>query len=289
MINLHRKLFRLSALFAFAFALAIQGAVADTETKPDIVKPLKAGRLAISFAYQFELLDEALRRSVPKYGPYIEQAYTEPMAASRDQREAVAGELINILIADAGIKALDEGMIHIPIPLDKGLHGTRISFIMEGTQERLAAVKTLEDLRKFQIAQGAGWGDVKILEYNKIAVVTSPTYESLLAMLQRGRYDLFPRGAIEIGEEFESYRERIPGLAIERALVIHYPFPQYFYVSKSEPRLAERIAYGLKQMVEDGTFDAIFNKHFGATLAALKLDQRTIIELENPFLPDWAR
>ena len=71
--------------------------------------------------------------------------------------------------------------------------------------------------------------------------------------------------------------------------MIHYPFPQYFYVSKSEPRLAERLAYGLNQMVEDGTFDAIFDKHFGATLAALKLDQRTIIELENPFLPDWAR
>jgi len=48
---------------------------------PDIRKPLKAGRFAINFVGQFELLDEALR-SVPKYG-----------------RAAITGELITIPIA----------------------------------------------------------------------------------------------------------------------------------------------------------------------------------------------
>jgi ABC-type amino acid transport substrate-binding protein len=77
-------------------------------------------------------------------------------------------------------------------------------------------------------------------------------------------------------------------LAIEQALIIHYPFPQYFYVSRSTPRLAGRIHAGLDEMVRDGTFDRIVDKHFGAALADLNLEKRTVIELENPFLPPWA-
>ncbi|HET6159096.1 MAG TPA: hypothetical protein VFE34_12170 [Dongiaceae bacterium] len=171
MIN-RRAILRACAVVALGLSFAT-GSIAEAQSEPDIVKPLKAGRLAVSFAYQFELLDEVLKRSVPKYGPCIETSYTEEMDASRDQREAVKGELINILIADAGIKALDDEMIHIPIALDKGLHGTRISLIMAGTQEALAGIKTIDDLRRFQLAQGAGWGDVKILEHNGIPVVTA--------------------------------------------------------------------------------------------------------------------
>jgi hypothetical protein len=277
-------------LLLAGLAVAPGDSGAQTEGAPvDVVKPLKAGRLAVSFAYHYELLDEALKRSVPAYGAYREEPFLETMSAGRDQIEGPRGELINLLIANVGIAALDDGMIHVPVPLDRGLLGTRISFIRQDQQAALDQVKTLEDLRHFTLGQGEGWGDVKILEHNGLKIETATEYRSLLDMLEHDRFTLFPRGATEVIAEYRTYHADHPQLAIEQHLVIRYPNPQYFYVAKNAPRLAERIEHGLKAMLEDGTFDAIYEKHFSAALAELKLDQRTVIELKNPFLPEWAK
>ncbi len=72
-------------------------------------------------------------------------------------------------------------------------------------------------------------------------------------------------------------------------LLIHFPYALYAYVSKSAPRLAERIRYGLQEMQKDGSFDRHFDKYFAQTIADLRFRERTIIELENPFLPAWAK
>ena len=278
------------ALLAATLLVAAPGAAwSQTSGTTDVVKPLKAGRLAVSFAYQFELLDAALEHSVPAYGPYREEPYLDPMSAGRDQIEGPRGELINILIANVGIPVLDEGMLHVPVPLDRGLLGTRVSFIRKEMQGALDRVKTLDDLKRFALGQGEGWGDVKILEHNGLVVQTAPEYLSLLDMLEHDRFELFPRGVTELMAEFRTYRDQHPDLVIDRHLVIRYPNPQYFYVAKNAPRLAERIEYGLRAMLKDGSFDAIYAKHFAAALAELKLDQRTVIQLENPFLPDWAK
>jgi hypothetical protein len=282
-----RRGFVAALLFAIGSAFLPNQGLAQSAV--DVARPLKAGRLAVSFAYHFELLDAALKRSVADYGPYREEAYLKPMSAGRDQIEGPRGELINILIANAGIAALDDGMLHVPVPLDRGLLGTRISFVTKSQQAALDKVKTLDDLKHFALGQGEGWGDVKILEHNGLKVETAPEYASLLDMLEKGRFALFPRGATEVSAEFATYHADHPDLAIERHLVIRYANSQYFYVAKNAPRLAERIEYGLKAMLKDGSFDAIYQKHFAAALADLKLDQRTVITLENPFLPDWAK
>jgi hypothetical protein len=106
-------------------------------------------------------------------------------------------------------------------------------------------------------------------------------------MLEGGRFDLFPRGVTEIIPEHGSLGARYPGLAIEESMVIKYPYAQFFYVSASAPRLAARIAHGLEAMHRDGSLAELFDRHFAAALAALKLDRRVVIELENPFVPDW--
>ena len=286
-ISRSRRAFVAAVLFTIGAAVLPNDGLAQSAV--DVARPLKAGRLAVSFAYHFELLDAALKRSVPVYGPYREEAYLETMSAGRDQIEGPRGELINILIANAGIAALDDGMLHVPVPLDRGLLGTRISFVNKDQQAALDKVKTLDDLKAFALGQGEGWGDVKILEHNGLKVETAPEYASLLDMLEKGRFALFPRGATEISAEFATYHAKHPDLAIERHLVIRYPNAQYFYVAKNAPRLAERIEYGLKEMLKDGSFDAIYAKHFAAALADLKLDERVVINIENPFLPDWAK
>jgi hypothetical protein len=251
----------------------------------DVVKTLKAQQDTVRYAYHFELLGEVLKKTAAQYGAYVEQPYTVPMSSARQNQEAVEGKLINVLISDVGHQELDEGMIPVQFPIDKGLLGYRVALIAMPNQSKINNVTNLEELRTLIVGQGTHWGDVQIYEYNHVPIETAANYESLFPMLMRGRFDLFPRGVTEVFPELAAYRGQYPDLAIEEHLLIKYPFAQYFYVSKSEPALAERIKDGLEQMVKDGSFDVLFNKHFAKSLTDLKLGQRVVIELENPFLP----
>jgi len=253
----------------------------------DVVKPLKSQDYIVRNRYPFELLDQVMKRTVPDWGPYAEQAYTEPISVPRALQEAVKGDLLNILVSDVLQKVLEEGMTPVPFPIDKGLLGYRVSLIDRRNQAKIAAVNDIEQLRSLTVGQGSGWGDLRILKHNRVPVETGNTYEALFPMLMAGRFDLFPRSAIEVEIELAEYRPRFPGLAIEEHLIIRYQYAQCFYVSKSEARLAARIKAGLEQMARDGSFDALFNRYFARSLRELKLNRRVIIDLENPFLPKW--
>lgn len=269
-------------LAALLLACALSAAATD------VVKPFQSEADRVRYAFHYQLLDAVLARTVDRYGPYALQPYTAPISSARGHQEAIRGELLNLLISDAGHKIIDEGMIPIPYPLDKGLLGHRIALILESNQTKIERVNSLEQLRALKVGQGRDWGDVKILEYNRIPTdTTSTAYEPLFGMLVRGRFDLFLRGATEIEAEMAAYGARYPELAIDRHLLIRYPYAQFFYVSKSAPRLAVRLKDGLRQMIADGSFDALFERHFAAALAELRLGQRVVIELENPYLPAW--
>lgn len=274
----------LNVLNVLLLALAMTAAAMAA----DVVKPFKAEADLIRYAFHYELLDTVLRRTAGKYGPYVMQPYSAPISVARGLQEGIRGEILNLLISDAGHKIIDEGMIPIPYPLDKGLIGYRIALIRKQDQARIGRINSIEQLRSLTVGQGRDWGDVKVFEFNRIPLDTSSTdYDSLFAMLARGRFDLFPRGATEVKRELEAYGGKYPDLAIERHLLIKYSFAQFFYVSKAAPRLAARLKDGLEQMVRDGSFDALFDKHFARALSELDLGHRIVIELDNPYLPAW--
>ena len=253
----------------------------------DVVKPFKPEEFAVRFAYHYELLDSILERTTDSYGNYVEQSFREPVSTARSLLLAVEGQIINVYISDPSHKLLNEGMIPIPIPVEKGLLGVRVPLIAEDNRARIAAVRDIDNLRKLVVGMGATWGNVPIYKYNHVPIETAPTYESLFLMLIRGRFDLFPRGVTEAPQELKAFGGLYPGLAIDRHLLIRYLFGQFFYVAKSEPRLAQRIREGLEAMVRDGSLDVLFQRYFGETIRSLDLSKRVVIELENPFLPDW--
>lgn len=269
------------------FAVLAWIALATPAVAMDVVKVLKGEEYRVRYAYHWELLDEVLKSTTAEFGPYTEQPYLLPISVAREHQETVKGELLNLLISDVGHKILDEGMIPIPFPIDKGLLGYRVALIARWNQDKINKIDTLDELRTLTVGQGSDWGDVRIYRYNNVPVETSRTYEALFPMLIHGRFDLFPRGVTEVAQEMAGYGPLYPELAIEQHLLIRYPFAQCFYVSKSEPHLAQRIKHGLEQMAKDGRFEALFNKHFAQPLAALKLNERVIIELNNPYLPAW--
>ena len=276
---------RLVAVVAWV-ALSIGACVAGPAGAADVVKPPRPPDFA-RFAFHYELLDEAMQRTVAPFGPYVEQPYTEALTTNRIIREAIKGDLINVLAIDFGNEALTEGMTPVPFPIDKGLLGYRVCLIAKGNQARIGKPDTLEKLRVLSVGRGAGWGDIRIFEHNRIPIETSPDYLNLFAMLARGRFDLFPRGITEIVAELASLRDRYPDLAIEEHVVIKYAYAQFFYVSKTAPRIADRVRHGLETMHRDGSFDRLFDRHFAEALATLRLDKRSVVQLENPFVPDW--
>jgi hypothetical protein len=236
---------------------------------------------------RWDFLIAALDHTTSTYGPYVIDAYAEPMSTQREVEEAISGRLINVIASDPGHPDLNAQTIPIAIPIDKGLLGYRVALIRRDQQTRINEVKDIQGLRLLNVGQGQDWGDVPVYRYNRIPLVTASHYDQLFPMLVHRRFDLFPRGVLEITPELISFRTLNPDMAIDTHLLIRYPYAQFFYVNKSEPLIAQRIKDGLEAMRKDGSFDALFQKNFGRAVADLHLERRVVIELTNPFLPSW--
>jgi ABC-type amino acid transport substrate-binding protein len=187
--------------------------------------------------------------------------------------------------SNIGHPDLNENMIPIPIPADRGVHGYRVFLIRADRQAEFSRIRTLKDLRHFVVGQGANWGDIRILEYNGLPVVTASLYDGLFPMLEAGRFDYFSRSVLEAPLEMKSFGPKYPALVIENSLLLHYRFPVVFFVSKNDPALAKRIEAGMESMVEDGSLKRLFDRYFQKSLATLNLKSRRVIELQNPYLP----
>jgi hypothetical protein len=255
----------------------------------DVVKIVKYAQLRPGAVtdYDVALLRDVLERTRSDYGGYQLQIFTENVSNTRAIQMAIEGNLVNVLTLGVGQPVPEREMIPVPFPIDKGQLGYRVALIDRRYQDRLSHVHSIEELRQLRFGQGSDWIDVRIYEHARIPIETTADYDSLVLMLLNGRFDLFPRGLYEIAPEVAAYGMRYPNLAVEKHLLLHYPFCRAFYVSRTIPHLAARLTAGLKRMVADGTFDAFFARHFGKLLADLNLHQRVVLELENPFLPAW--
>jgi hypothetical protein len=61
----------------------------------------------------------------------------------------------------------------------------------------------------------------------------------------------------------------------------------YFFVSKQDSKLYQRLERGFQMALQDGSFEKLFNTHWYIqnTLKLAKIGQRRIFRLNNPLLP----
>ena len=104
-------------------------------------------------------------------------------------------------------------------------------------------------------------------------------------MVAADRIDLFPRGITEVFHEHAARQHAIPNLAVEKNLLIYYPWPYYFFFNKSNKYLVKRVETGIRKMMKDGSFDAIFMKYNRTSIIRANLKNRRIIRIVNPTLP----
>ncbi|MCH8550974.1 MAG: hypothetical protein LAT62_03490 [Natronospirillum sp.] len=229
--------------------------------------------------YAIELLYLALEKSGLDHTMV---GVTTRMQQQRALQEVIAGERLDVMWT---MTSEDREAVARPIrfPVYRGLIGIRLPLVTEARIESLASVETLRDLQNLQAGQGYGWPDTEILAYNSLSVITGGDYRQLFPMLLQNRFDYFPRSVLEIWAEAEAYAE--DGIVVSPHLALHYPAAVYYFVAPDNDALAEAIENGLETALADGSLEALFLGFYEHYLAQARLDDRVILELDNPLLP----
>jgi len=177
----------------------------------------------------------------------------------------------------------EDNFIPIRIPIYKGLIGWRLFLIHASDQGKFDQINNLQDLQKLTAGQGHDWPDTYILNNSDIDVMSSSKYERLFDMLNKERFDFFPRSLIEIWDELEARPEF--NLTVEKNILLRYPAAIYFFVNGDDKTLAADIERGLLAAIDDGSFEALFMKYNEWLIRKGSLGERRIIDLPNPILP----
>lgn len=239
--------------------------------------------LDVRYLYHWEILRTALEKTKPKWGAY----QMRPSASMTEQRQAfelknATGRLTVMYLSLT--PEFEKAIVPIRISVDKNLGSYCVFLIRRSDQPRFATVKTLDDLRRFSYGLGLGWIDVGILRHSGFKVVTGSSYDGLFEMLVQKRFDVFLRAAVEVLDEYDRRKRSFPDLYIEDGIILYYPLPMYFWFSPTAEgrRLAARAEEGMRMMIADGTYDAIFDKYQRHKIERLRLKERRIFRIANP-------
>jgi hypothetical protein len=268
---------------AFLLALLLVSLTARAQVMTYIYHAPESS-LDVRYLYHWEILRTALERTTPKWGAYR----MVPSGFMTERRQAfelknATGKLTVMYLSTT--PDFEQHLIPIRIPVDKNLGGYCVFLIRRDEQKRFADVRSLDDLRRFTYGLGLGWIDVDILKANGFRVVTGSSYDGLFEMLVNKRFDVFLRAATEVLDEYGKRKESLP-LVIEDSIVLYYPLPMYFWFPKTEEgrRLAARAEEGMRMMIADGTYDRIFDVYQRQKIERLRLKDRRIFKIANPFL-----
>jgi len=277
-----------SLLVTLVGVLASGTPIAGSAAEPlRIVYPIEAGRtvLAQQQSYPYQLLDLALARTGIAYELV---PVAQPVTEARQRVMLENGQLDIAWFGTS--RAFEERLRAIPVPVFKGLLGWRIGIIRRDSQPLFDQVRSVDGLARFLHVQGASWSDVEILGAAGFNVVTGP-YEVLPAMIQLQRGDFFSRGVTEIYQEMAKFSPFYPDIAVERSLVLTYPFAMFYFVGPDNIELHGLVHRGLVAAHADGSFDALFNAHptIAPAIRRARLKDRVRLQIPNPLISDTVR
>jgi hypothetical protein len=144
--------------------------------KEDVADPRKE--------YNNALLKLALDKTIPTYGSYKLVA-SQPMNFARAKKVTQKGDVPNFIFKDSVSKELLLTFGYIPFPIDRGIVGYRVFFVSPNAKERLKDVSNIDELKEFQILQGLGWLDTKILRHHGFNVFEGSSYKGLFEMISK--------------------------------------------------------------------------------------------------------
>ncbi len=240
----------------------------------------KAEQLTIRYSagghpYAIELLELALSKS----GITLNAQQVENIPSqTRALRLLGAKEGIDVLWKVTNSESEKQAKA-ILIPIVKGLLGYRIPLVHQNNKELFKDIRHSRQLRSVTFGLREDWADKDIFQSNELKVLTYGQGAEPLKMLETGRVGALPY------EILEATKPRNTSLVNDQYIAIHYPSAVYFFVANDNQKLHDQIETGLNIAVNDGSFDALFYRHFARAINHANLTNRRVIELQNPLLP----
>jgi len=231
-----------------------------------------------------EVLKAALDATRSKYGDYeiqLDQTYMNP---SRAFHELTIGKAINVHFALTNGER-ERTATPIRIPVRRGMASYRLLLIHKDSLKAFEKVETLEDLKRLRVGLNKGWTNYAVMQSQGFNVVPLGNYDSMFGMLSLQRCDYLLRAVNEVYDEIEARQHSSVSLAVAPGIAVYLPSVTYIFVSKSEPRLAQRLTEGMQILVANGTLERLFDKHHAASIAKAGLDKRKLLYVPNPLLP----
>jgi len=266
------------SILALPAALAL-GKVGRAADATRLVYPRTETKTDRRDDYQVQLLELALARAGASY---VLESHPLFMLQARSISELAQGRGLDTIWTMTSAEREAE-LLPVRVPIDRGLLGWRLLLVRRNDLARFANVRSLAQLRALRAGQGIDWPDTAILRSAGLQVDASVRYGDLFLKLAAGRIDFFPRSVVEVWGELDEHRGE--GFSVEPHLVLRYPTAMYFFVNRKRPELAATIERGLLIAQRDGSFEALFEKHFGKDIQRAELARRERIELANPLLP----
>ena len=206
---------------------------------------------------------------------------SEEITQGRALKELNSDNAIN-LTWSATTSAREQSLTAIKIPLYQGLIGWRVFIIDKNKQEKFDQIKSIKALGNMLAIQRFDWPDYQVFIENNLNVDGNLASSQMYKAIENGLADYFPRSVLEVTRELTSIKSN--KLAIEKSLLLKYSSAYYFFVGKQNTELAKTIKKGFELALADGSYQQLFQQHFGKTIAALKLDDRTVLHLSSSLL-----
>ena len=226
------------------------------------------------FDFGAQLLALCLERSGDAYRLEVIQGMNQPRA-----REAARQGAIDVVMLPN--TATDTApLLPVKLPLRRGLLGVRLLLARPERAERIMLVENTEQLkREFVLGYGRSWLDAEAMQAIGFRVEYGTTYRGLFDMLRAGRFDLLSRGVNELPAELADPALAGSGLVVVPGIALYYPIDDYFWVRPDRPELHAAIERGFRRALADGSYAALFNRHYAAAMAEARIDERSVLHV----------
>ncbi|WP_285407230.1 MULTISPECIES: ABC transporter substrate-binding protein [unclassified Vibrio] len=263
--------------------IKVMALIASMAAAPLFAQPLKVAGKPDDQKLHLTLIKEVVARSDRFDSIEYVYAKTGEPAGSRVMADLESGKLDVIWTATS--IDMEQRFDPVYFPIFRGMLGMRIGLIHQNDHNLLAGVQNLSDLQKFTICSGKTWPDTFIIDANNVKTAKSLKYPNIFEMMLAGnRCHFFARGVMEPFAEVES-QPHLP-MAVDTHIMLRYRMPYMFFVKKGDSELQQHLLGIINDIFEDGTYEQMFfaDKEVKMALSLAKLEERVIIDLDNPYL-----
>ncbi|WP_018276250.1 transporter substrate-binding domain-containing protein [Teredinibacter turnerae] len=234
-------------------------------------------------SYETALVQAILEATKSQYGPYKLEVKYLTVSFDRGRRAVALSDGVNFFANPLQFSHLetDINLQLIAEPLMEGLLGYRRLIVRKEDLQMFTELSDFSTFAKLRPGQATDWADNAIYQENHLPLVEAISLENLFNMLERKRFDYLPLSIGEAPHLMKGLVETEEKFAIVPNLVLFYPFPVMFQVSKQHPELVTRLTQGLEQVKASGEYQTLLKTHFAKELEFLAKGEYKLIHLSN--------